>query len=72
MTAIEAQAAEHIGWLQVHNYAATTVACRIRYLANFTEFRAQSGIERPPQVTVDLLQPYQQLLHDHASATASR
>ena len=65
MSAIEAQAAEYVGWLQVHNYADTTVACRIRYLAYFTEFCHQRGVERPQQVTLDLLQAYQQRLYEH-------
>jgi integrase/recombinase XerD len=65
MSAIEAQAAEYVGWLQVHNYADTTVACRIRYLTYFTEFCHQRGVERPQQVTLDLLQAYQQRLYEH-------
>jgi integrase/recombinase XerD len=65
MSAIETEAAEYVGWLQVHNYAETTVACRIRYLAYFAEFCDERGIERPEQVTLDLLQAYQQRLYDH-------
>jgi integrase/recombinase XerD len=65
MSTIDADASEYLGWLQVHNYAHTTVACRIRYLAYFTEFCHQRGIEQPQQVTLDLLQAYQQRLYEH-------
>jgi integrase/recombinase XerD len=65
MSAIETEAAEYVGWLQVHNYAETTVACRVRYLAYFAEFCHQRGVDKPQQVTLDLLQAYQQRLYDH-------
>jgi integrase/recombinase XerD len=65
MTAIEVEAAEYIVWLQVHNYAETTVACRVRYLGYFTDFCLRCGIEAPERVTFELLQAYQQQLYDH-------
>jgi integrase/recombinase XerD len=65
MTAIEAEAAEYIVWLQVHNYADTTVACRVRYLAYFTRFCHRQGIEDPTEVTFELLQTYQRQLFEH-------
>jgi integrase/recombinase XerD len=65
MTAIEADAAEYIGWLQVHNYAETTVACRVRYLAYFARFCHREGIDDPSEVTFELLQGHQRQLFEH-------
>ena len=38
MTMIEADALDYLRWMRVHNYAATTIACRQRYLAYLTSF----------------------------------
>jgi integrase/recombinase XerD len=65
MTVIEAEASEYIVWLQVHNYAGTTVACRIRYLAYFVEFCSRHEIDDPRRITLELLQGYQQELYEH-------
>jgi integrase/recombinase XerD len=65
MTAIEAEAAEYIVWLRVHNYAETTVACRVRYLAYFIRFCRCQGVEDPREVTFELLQGYQRRLFEH-------
>ena len=65
MTAIEVAAAEYIVWLQVHNYAETTVACRVRYLGYFIEFCLRHGIDDPQAVTLEFLQAYQELLYEY-------
>jgi integrase/recombinase XerD len=65
MTAIEAEAAEYIVWLQVHNYAETTVACRVRYFAYFARFCHCQGIDDPTEVTFELLLTYQRQLFEH-------
>ena len=65
MNAIETEASEYIVWLQVHNYAETTVACRIRYLAYFAEFCSRHEVADPRDVTLELLQAYQQELYEH-------
>ena len=65
MTPLELDAAEYLLWLQVHNYADTTVGCRTRYLAYFAEFCSGRDTHRREQVTFELLQDYQQHLYDH-------
>ncbi|HEX4518647.1 MAG TPA: tyrosine-type recombinase/integrase [Gaiellaceae bacterium] len=65
MTLFETEAAEYVLWLQVHNYADTTVACRVRYLAYFVEFCQGQGVEEPCDVSFELLQAYQQRLFEH-------
>jgi hypothetical protein len=72
MSAIEAEAAEYIVWLQVHNYAETTVACRVRYLAYFVRFCQCQGIEDPRKVTFELLQGYQRQLFEHRKRCGDR
>ncbi len=62
MTSLEIETAEYILWLQVHNYAQTTVACRVRYLNYFNRFCARAGIGDPRAVTFELLQDYQEEL----------
>ena len=65
MTSLEIEAAEYILWLQVHNYADTTVACRTRYLDYFNRFCNQVGVEESQAVTFELLQDYQQQLFEY-------
>ena len=67
MTPLELDAAEYLLWLQVHNYADTTVGCRTRYLAYFAEFCSGRDLHRREQVTFELLQDYQQRLRGHHS-----
>jgi integrase/recombinase XerD len=65
MTALNTEAADYIIWLQVHNYADTTVACRTRYLAYFTSFCETHTVFQARDVSFALLQAYQQHLYDH-------
>ncbi len=72
MTAIEAETAEQHPWLEVHNYAATTVRCRIRYLAYFVEFCHNCGIDTSAAVTFELFSPISGISSSIASAPVSR
>jgi integrase/recombinase XerD len=65
MTAIETDAAEYLLWMQVHNYAETTIMARRHHLRYFTGFCSQHGIEDAREVTFELLQRYQQQLFEH-------
>jgi integrase/recombinase XerD len=51
--------------MRVHNYAATTILCRHRYLGYFTGFCQQHGVHEPGAVSFELLQSYQQRLFEH-------
>ena len=65
MTAIEVNVEEYLLWMRVHNYAATTISCRRRYLGYFTGFCQQQGVEAADAVSFELLQTYQRLLFEH-------
>jgi integrase/recombinase XerD len=62
MSPLESDAAEYILWLRVHNYAETTISCRVRYLDYFCRFCHDTGIDQPGAVTLELIQDYQQHL----------
>jgi len=65
MTPIETDVSDYLEWLEVHNYASTTVSCRARYLGAFTRFAEAAGIEGSEEVTLELLVDYQRHLFDH-------
>ena len=44
MTPIETDISEYLKWMQIHNYARTTIAGRERYLGYLTCFLAKRGI----------------------------
>jgi integrase/recombinase XerD len=71
MTPLQTDAADYIAWLQVHNYADTTIACRTRYLAYFTRFCEHHTVLESRSVTFELLQAYQQHLYDHRTRTGA-
>jgi len=68
MTPLETDAAEYIVWLQVHNYAETTVVFRRRYLDYFCSFCSEVGVDERGRVTLELIQGYQQHLFDYRKA----
>ena len=55
MTPIEADMARYLLWMEVHNYATTTITTRRYYLAYFAAFAARHGVEQAPAVTLELL-----------------
>ncbi len=65
MTPIEVDVADYIMWIRVHNYAATTIDARGRYLAYFVEFCGHCGVADADAVTFELVQRYQQELFAH-------
>jgi integrase/recombinase XerD len=71
MTTLQTDASDYIAWLQVHNYAPTTIASRARYLAYFTWFCETHSVLEPHQVSFELLQAYQQHLYDHRTRTGA-
>jgi hypothetical protein len=65
MTPIEADIARYLQWMEVHNYAATTVDNRRRYLAYFAAFATERGVDDATAVTLELLVAYQHQLFAH-------
>ena len=56
---------EYLDWMAVHNYAATTVENRRRYLGYFERFARSLGTDHPGDVTYELALGYQESLHAH-------
>jgi integrase/recombinase XerD len=65
MSPIEAEIAEYLNWMQVHNYADTTITARRHHLARFSCFCRRTGVETSSEVMFELLQSYQQSLFEH-------
>lgn len=65
MTPIEADVADYLLWMRVHNYADTTITSRRRYLGYFTRFCQQHSVEHGAAVTFELIQRYQRGLFEH-------
>ena len=63
MTPIEQDGADYELWLRVHNYAATTISGRHRYLGYFFAFAAARGVTSRETVTLELLLAYQHDLY---------
>lgn len=61
----------YLEWMDVHNYAATTIENRQRYLGYFLAFAEREGIEDPAQVTYELIESYQEVLHSHRKTDGS-
>ena len=65
MTAIERDVHDYLAWMEIHNYATTTVAARRRYLQYFIDFGESRHIYEADAVTLELLQAYQHQLFMH-------
>jgi site-specific recombinase XerD len=52
MTPIETDISEYLEWMQIHNYARTTIAGRERYLGYMTCFLAKRGIVTCEEVSL--------------------
>ena len=65
MTLIETDAAEYLMWMQVHNYAKTTIVNRKCYLGYFIRFAEERAIDDVELVTLELLKDYQHQLFAH-------
>jgi integrase/recombinase XerD len=58
-------AEDHLGWLESHGYAKTTVANRAHHLRDLVEFLAERDISDPTAVTFAALESYQRHLFRH-------
>ena len=56
---------DYIDWMKVHNYAATTIENRRRYLGYFCDFAASRGLAAPGTVQLEDLVAYQDELFCH-------
>jgi integrase/recombinase XerD len=65
MTPIEVEVRDHLEWMQIHNYAATTIKCRERYLGYFVTFTCGRGAHEAKDVDLELLLAYQHSLFAH-------
>ena len=65
MGSIETDVREYLKWMEIHNYAKTTIKCRSRYLGYFVDFAGAHGVERSEHVTLELLVSCQQSLFAH-------
>ena len=62
MTPIELEVRDHLEWMKIHNYAATTIECRERYLGYFVAFVRERGVHEAKDVHLELLLAYQHSL----------
>lgn len=58
----------YLRWMTVHNYAATTIENRRRYLGYFSGFARSAGIMEPAAVGYELVVAYQEGLHRYRKA----
>lgn len=65
MTRLDADVRDYLSWMEIHNYAATTVISRTYHLRYFVSFAQRRGIEDSPAVTLELLIDYQAALFNH-------
>jgi integrase/recombinase XerD len=65
MLPIEQDIADYLAWMRVHNYAATTIDNRTRYLSYFVSFIYPMALTQSSDITLELLLDYQVHLYDH-------
>ena len=68
MTPIEVDIKDYLAWMEVHNYADTTVRDRRRLLASFLAFATAQGVDEAKKVSIELLRGYQEALYAHRKA----
>lgn len=61
----------YLEWMDVHNYAATTIENRRRYLGYFDSFLAKMGIGDSAEVTYELVVAYQEAVHAYRKANGA-
>lgn len=71
MTPMEKQVRDYLDWMEIHNYALTTVEGRARYLAYFVDFAHQHEVDETSMVTLELLLDYQHELFVHRKANGA-
>ena len=55
MANIAEEIRQYLSWMEVHNYARTTIENRRRYLDYFMEFTQCRGVDDPSLVTFECL-----------------
>ena len=65
VTPMETDARDYLEWMEIHNYAETTIGCRGRYLGYFVAFAKDKGMGEAKEVTLELLLAYQHALFAH-------
>jgi len=65
MASIATEVRQYLAWMEVHNYARTTIENRRRYLDYFLTFTNCRGVDDPALVTFECLLSYQQELFEH-------
>src|SRR5580658_3435283 len=68
MSAIERDVRDYLAWMEIHNYATTTVAARRHYMQYFIDFADVHAVVEVDAVTLELLQEYQHQLFTHRKA----
>jgi|SRR5665213_2234233 len=63
---------EYLLWLNVHNYAHSTITNRRRYLDYFSDFMTNAAETETAAVTLELLQEYQRYLFTRRKADGQR
>jgi integrase/recombinase XerD len=71
MTTLAIEFELYLDWMRVHNYAATTIENRRRYLGYFDSFLAELGISESAEVTYELVVAYQEAVHAYRKANGS-
>jgi integrase/recombinase XerD len=65
MTPIEIDARDYLEWMEIHNYAKTTIACRGRYLDYFMAFAHIRQFDEAKEIRLELLLAYQRRLFSY-------
>jgi integrase/recombinase XerD len=60
---LDQEVADHLVWLRVHGYAASTLRQRAHHLNRFVVFLAGHGIAAPGEVTFEVLESYQRYVY---------
>jgi integrase/recombinase XerD len=71
MTPIEREVDEYLVWMEIHNYASTTIKARRYHLGYFLTFAHQHAVLGARDVTLELLLTYQRQLFDHRKRNGS-
>lgn len=64
-TTMDTDVRNHLSWMEIHNYATTTIESRSRYLGYFLSFTDAHNIFDAKEVTLELLVQYQHDLFEH-------
>jgi integrase/recombinase XerD len=71
MTTLASDIGCYLEWMEIHNYAATTVENRRRYLGYFQAYASDAEIHDAGEVTYELVVAYQEALHAYRKIDGS-